>query len=51
MAAPSETKDAAPAIPNYMTDCDAVLRDTEATWRYGRPPDYSKTRQFYSESR
>jgi hypothetical protein len=38
------------AIPDYMTDPDAVLKDMEAEWRYGKPPDYSKTRSFYANS-
>ncbi len=40
----------APGLPDYMTDPDAVLRDLECEWRYGRPPDYSKTRQAFEES-
>ncbi|KAI9146888.1 Pathogen-related protein [Paramyrothecium foliicola] len=41
----------APGLPDYMTDPDAVLRDLECQWRYGRPPDYSKTRQVFEESK
>jgi hypothetical protein len=40
----------APALPDYLTDPDAVLKDTEVKWRYGRAPDYSKTRKVFSES-
>ena len=41
---------APPALPDYLTDPDAVLKDTEVNWRYGRAPDYSKTRAVFSES-
>lgn len=39
-----------PKLPDYLTDPNAVLGDTEANWRYGTPPDYSKTRKVYEES-
>lgn len=39
-----------PALPDYLTDPDAVLKDTEVKWRYGRAPDYSKTRKVFHES-
>ncbi|KAH6618636.1 hypothetical protein C7974DRAFT_440992, partial [Boeremia exigua] len=42
---------APPALPDYLTDPDAVLKDTEVKWRYGRAPDYSKTRQVFSETK
>lgn len=41
---------APPALPDYLTDPDAVLKDTEVKWRYGKAPDYSKTRKVFSES-
>ncbi|KZF23613.1 hypothetical protein L228DRAFT_120694 [Xylona heveae TC161] len=41
----------APALPDYVLDADAVLRDTEAAWRYGRPPNYSNTRKVYGQSK
>lgn len=40
----------ADALPDYVTDANAVLKDGDAKWRYGKAPDYSKTRQFYTES-
>jgi hypothetical protein len=40
----------APALPDYLTDPDSVLKDTDVTWRYGRAPDYSKTRKVFAES-
>ena len=42
---------APPALPDYVTNPDAVLNDTNVNWRYGRAPDYSKTRQVFAESR
>jgi hypothetical protein len=39
-----------PSIPDYLADPDAVLKDMESKWRYGRAPDYSKTRQVYAQS-
>jgi hypothetical protein len=41
----------APALPDYFTDPNAVLGDTSATWRYGKPPDYSNTRKVFAESK
>lgn len=38
------------ALPDYLTDADAVLKDQGVKWRYGRPPDYSKTRKVYADS-
>lgn len=39
----------AAGLPDYVTDPDAVLKD-QAHWRYGRAPDYTKTRKVYAES-
>lgn len=39
----------APALPDYVLSPDAVFSDTEAQWRYGRPPDYSQTRRVWKE--
>jgi len=41
----------APALPDYVTSPNAVLGDSEAKWRYGRAPDYSKTRKVWAESK
>ena len=38
-----------PALPDYVLDPDAVLKDTDAEWRYKRVPNYSKTRTFFEE--
>ncbi|KAI0019752.1 hypothetical protein F4780DRAFT_793046 [Xylariomycetidae sp. FL0641] len=54
MAQSGDTAAAAPkpAMPDYMTDPNAVLGDKDAEWRYGRgPPDYSKTRAFFAETK
>jgi hypothetical protein len=40
----------AAATPDYLTSPDAVLGDKDAKWRYGRAPDYSKTRKVFAES-
>jgi hypothetical protein len=41
---------AAPALPDYLTDADATSKDEEAAWRYGKAPDYSKTRKVWEDS-
>lgn len=40
----------APVLPDYLTSPDAVLGDKDSKWRYGRAPDYSKTRKMFAES-
>lgn len=42
--------EAAPALPDFYTDPDAVLKDEGSVWRYDKKPDYSKTRKFFAES-
>ncbi|KAI0867946.1 hypothetical protein GGS24DRAFT_483812 [Hypoxylon argillaceum] len=39
------------ALPDYMTDPNAVLHDSDAEWRYKQPPDYTKTRKYYAETK
>ncbi|KAI0534266.1 hypothetical protein GGR58DRAFT_65828 [Xylaria digitata] len=55
MASPEESKSDAPeqpaTLPDYMTDPNAVLQDVNAEWRYNQPPDYKKTRKYYSETK
>jgi hypothetical protein len=46
----AETEIQQPALPDYVLDADAVLKDESTTWRYGRAPDYSNTRRVYEES-
>lgn len=41
----------APALPDFYTDANAVLKDEDVQWRFGRAPDYSKTRKFWTESK
>ncbi|CAO2651304.1 Nn.00g096010.m01.CDS01 [Neocucurbitaria sp. VM-36] len=48
---PPPVQEPAPALPDYLTDPDAVLGDTEAKWRYGRAPDYSNTRKVFAETK
>ena len=40
----------ASALPDYVLDPNAVMKDSEATWRYKKAPNYTKTRAFYGES-
>lgn len=48
---PTPAPEPAPALPDYVTNPDAVLGDKDAKWRYGRAPDYSKTRKVFAESK
>ncbi|RDW84443.1 hypothetical protein BP6252_02033 [Coleophoma cylindrospora] len=43
--------DPAPALPDYVLDPNAVLKDDSASWRYKRAPDYTNTRKVYEETR
>jgi len=47
----NETPAPPPALPDYVLDPDAVLKDTSVPWRYGKAPDYSNTRAFYAETK
>ena len=38
-----------PAIPNYMLDPNAVLRDENITWRFGKVPDYTAANEKYQK--
>jgi hypothetical protein len=49
---PEKTKEEGPttfALPDFYTDPNAVLNDTKAVWRFGRSPNYAKTRSVYAE--
>ncbi|KAH8652811.1 hypothetical protein BGZ60DRAFT_420288 [Tricladium varicosporioides] len=46
-APPAET----PGLPDYLLDPNATLKDDSAKWRYGRAPDYSKTRDVYEQTK
>lgn len=41
----------APAVPDYLASPNAVFGDEGVKWRYGRAPDYSKTRKVWEESK
>jgi len=41
----------ADGLPDYVLDHNAVLKDTNVAWRHGQPPDYSKTRAVWAESK
>ena len=38
-----------PAIPNYMLDPNAVLRDENITWRFDKVPDYTAANENYEK--
>lgn len=37
------------ALPDYVTTPNAVFDDKGVQWRYGRAPDYTKTRKVWRE--
>lgn len=43
------TTEPAPAVPDYLASPNAVFKDEGVQWRYGRAPDYSKTRKVWEE--
>jgi hypothetical protein len=48
--ATTDKPDPAPTLPDFYTDPNAVLKDEKAMWRFGKRPDYAKTRKVYAES-
>lgn len=38
-------------LPDFMTDPNAVLKDTEHEWRYKRVPDYKKVNEAYEKGK
>ncbi|KAJ3040853.1 hypothetical protein HDV00_010313 [Rhizophlyctis rosea] len=44
------TEEPSPSFPDYFLSPDAVLQD-DAKWRFGRKPDYSKTRKAWRETK
>ncbi|KAF6828544.1 hypothetical protein CMUS01_08541 [Colletotrichum musicola] len=40
-----------PSLPDYVTSPNAVFGDKGVQWRYGRAPDYTKTRKVWREGR
>jgi len=49
--ASTDVETAVSGLPDYLLDSNAVLKDTSAKWRYGRAPDYSKTREVFNETK
>lgn len=47
---PIPEKYTSPAFPDFLLDPNAVLKD-DVKWRYGNPPNYTKTRTFFQESK
>ncbi|OQO02296.1 hypothetical protein B0A48_11850 [Cryoendolithus antarcticus] len=41
----------APGVPDYLASPNAVFDDEGVQWRYGRAPDYSKTRKVWEDGR
>ncbi|KAL0933452.1 uncharacterized protein CTRU02_212415 [Colletotrichum truncatum] len=40
-----------PGLPDYVTSPNAVFGDEGVQWRYGRAPDYTKTRKVWREGK
>jgi hypothetical protein len=40
-----------PTEPDYLASPNAVFGDEGVKWRYGRAPDYSKTRKVWEEGK
>ncbi|KAF2770337.1 hypothetical protein EJ03DRAFT_335542 [Teratosphaeria nubilosa] len=40
-----------PATPDYLASPNAVFGDQGVQWRYGKAPDYSKTRKVWEEGK
>ncbi|KAL4878479.1 hypothetical protein BJY04DRAFT_221200 [Aspergillus karnatakaensis] len=38
-------------LPDYVFNPNAVLGDTDAIWRHGKPPSYTKTRDYYEKTK
>ncbi|KAJ6584046.1 hypothetical protein DFH09DRAFT_265818 [Mycena vulgaris] len=43
--------DTPPALPDYVLDPNAVLKDASAKWRHKKVPDYSRTRADYEQTK
>ncbi|KAK6432219.1 hypothetical protein LTR95_011614 [Oleoguttula sp. CCFEE 5521] len=43
--------EAAPGVPDYLASPNAVFDDEGVQWRYGKAPDYSKTRKVWEDGR
>ncbi|KAK5110878.1 hypothetical protein LTR85_000716 [Meristemomyces frigidus] len=40
-----------PGVPDYLASPNAIFNDTGVKWRYGKAPDYSKTRKVWEEGK
>jgi hypothetical protein len=47
----AEVETQPPALPDYVLDANATLKDESASWRYGRATHYSNTRSVYEKSK
>ncbi|SMY23243.1 unnamed protein product [Zymoseptoria tritici ST99CH_1A5] len=47
----TETAEETPALPDYLASPNAVFADEGVQWRYGRAPDYTKTRKVWAEGK
>ncbi|KAJ3048277.1 hypothetical protein HK097_010708 [Rhizophlyctis rosea] len=43
--------DSVPSFPDYFLSPDAVLQDDAKSWRFGRRPDYAKTRTAWRQTK
>ena len=50
-SAQSVSTETTPALPDYVTSPNAVFNDEGVEWRYGKAPDYSKTRKVWEEGK
>ena len=48
-AATPQVDEPSPGLPDYVLSPNAVFGDEGVQWRYGKPPDYSKTRKVWAE--
>lgn len=46
-----ESAESTPAVPDYLASPNAVFGDEGVQWRYGRAPDYTKTRKVWAEGK
>lgn len=46
-----ESAQETPQIPDYLASPNAVFGDKGVQWRYGRAPDYTKTRKVWAEGK
>lgn len=50
MATPEDPQPA-PSLPDYVTSPNAIFKDEGVQWRYGKAPDYTKTRKVWEEGK